>query len=240
MFISPSSELLTNDELTKLDSFLKKHKKAMSITEIHGFLCAIMSAPGMIMPSQWQPLLFNEEPEFSSLEQAQEIIGWIMQLNNYSSNQLRGNKPLNLLMWQDGNLITYNDCSEELLAQWCRGYLKGVQLDSVWNADKYAVSNLLPIAVLANQFDLKGDKDSEGNIIIDDKKYKQHYKENLHDYIMEYYSYWLDYRRKNLSSKNKPMSSERDAEKVGRNETCPCGSGKKYKKCCARIHMTLH
>ncbi|MGE4299366.1 MAG: YchJ family protein [Desulfovibrionaceae bacterium] len=26
----------------------------------------------------------------------------------------------------------------------------------------------------------------------------------------------------------------RDAPKVGRNEPCPCGSGKKYKKCCGR------
>jgi uncharacterized protein YecA (UPF0149 family) len=24
----------------------------------------------------------------------------------------------------------------------------------------------------------------------------------------------------------------REAPKVGRNDTCPCGSGKKYKKCC--------
>jgi uncharacterized protein YecA (UPF0149 family) len=24
----------------------------------------------------------------------------------------------------------------------------------------------------------------------------------------------------------------REAPKVGRNEPCPCGSGKKYKKCC--------
>ena len=24
----------------------------------------------------------------------------------------------------------------------------------------------------------------------------------------------------------------RDGEKVGRNDPCPCGSGKKYKKCC--------
>jgi SEC-C motif-containing protein len=25
---------------------------------------------------------------------------------------------------------------------------------------------------------------------------------------------------------------KRDAEKVGRNDPCPCGSGKKFKKCC--------
>jgi preprotein translocase subunit SecA len=27
---------------------------------------------------------------------------------------------------------------------------------------------------------------------------------------------------------------KRDADKVGRNDACPCGSGKKYKKCCGR------
>ena len=26
----------------------------------------------------------------------------------------------------------------------------------------------------------------------------------------------------------------REAPKVGRNDPCPCGSGKKYKKCCGK------
>ena len=30
----------------------------------------------------------------------------------------------------------------------------------------------------------------------------------------------------------KQQTVRRDARKVGRNEPCPCGSGKKYKKCC--------
>ena len=29
-----------------------------------------------------------------------------------------------------------------------------------------------------------------------------------------------------------PISA--DEEKVGRNDPCPCGSGKKYKKCCGK------
>ena len=28
---------------------------------------------------------------------------------------------------------------------------------------------------------------------------------------------------------------KREGEKVGRNEPCPCGSGKKYKKCCGKV-----
>jgi preprotein translocase subunit SecA len=30
----------------------------------------------------------------------------------------------------------------------------------------------------------------------------------------------------------RPQTMVRKTEKVGRNDPCPCGSGKKYKKCC--------
>jgi preprotein translocase subunit SecA len=30
----------------------------------------------------------------------------------------------------------------------------------------------------------------------------------------------------------KPETIKRDGKKIGRNAPCPCGSGKKYKKCC--------
>ncbi|MGD8801452.1 MAG: SEC-C metal-binding domain-containing protein, partial [Desulfobacterales bacterium] len=32
----------------------------------------------------------------------------------------------------------------------------------------------------------------------------------------------------------KPKPAQRKAKKIGRNAPCPCGSGKKYKKCCGR------
>jgi preprotein translocase subunit SecA len=31
-----------------------------------------------------------------------------------------------------------------------------------------------------------------------------------------------------------PEPQKREAKKVGRNEPCPCGSGKKYKRCCGQ------
>ncbi len=34
--------------------------------------------------------------------------------------------------------------------------------------------------------------------------------------------------------KKKPQTVQRQGDKVGRNDPCPCGSGKKYKKCCGR------
>ncbi len=35
-----------------------------------------------------------------------------------------------------------------------------------------------------------------------------------------------------VDNSNEVVTAKRDPERVGRNENCPCGSGKKYKKCC--------
>ena len=41
-------------------------------------------------------------------------------------------------------------------------------------------------------------------------------------------------KRKELYKEQKNSGTVRKEKKVGRNDPCPCGSGKKYKKCCGR------
>ena len=38
----------------------------------------------------------------------------------------------------------------------------------------------------------------------------------------------------NANTSEKPATVKRDKPKIGRNDPCPCGSGKKYKYCCGR------
>ena len=38
----------------------------------------------------------------------------------------------------------------------------------------------------------------------------------------------------NIAAEKRRPKVKTAAEKVGRNDPCPCGSGKKYKKCCGR------
>ncbi|MFC1543433.1 SEC-C metal-binding domain-containing protein [Candidatus Neomarinimicrobiota bacterium] len=45
--------------------------------------------------------------------------------------------------------------------------------------------------------------------------------------IREIYEFWLPVRRAEAQ-----VSQAAFSQKVSRNESCPCGSGKKYKKCC--------
>jgi preprotein translocase subunit SecA len=39
----------------------------------------------------------------------------------------------------------------------------------------------------------------------------------------------------NESAQSQQQPLKREGDKIGRNEPCPCGSGKKYKKCCGRL-----
>ena len=42
-----------------------------------------------------------------------------------------------------------------------------------------------------------------------------------------------------INSTRPPESTFRSEPKIGRNEPCPCGSGKKFKKCCGRDNAAL-
>ena len=41
-------------------------------------------------------------------------------------------------------------------------------------------------------------------------------------------------KRKEISKMQKRDKTIVKGEKIGRNDPCPCGSGKKYKKCCGK------
>ena len=72
-------------------------------------------------------------------------------------------------------------------------------------------------------------------------------QEGMAERLRELHEEWLDTPRAGLEGKRpselldggglfprKAETYRREAPKVGRNDPCPCGSGKKYKKCCGR------
>jgi len=52
--------------------------------------------------------------------------------------------------------------------------------------------------------------------------------------VMNIYRYFRERPAKEELSLRDASPFQRFAPKVGRNEPCPCGSGKKYKLCCGR------
>lgn len=82
------------------------------------------------------------------------------------------------------------------------------------------------------------EEDTEVNLIYD--------KEKLYKNMVDAKAEWLyqlpqwnillsEEQQKELYKEAKKMHTYvREGKKIGRNDPCPCGSGKKYKKCCGR------
>ncbi|PJC67711.1 MAG: YecA family protein, partial [Zetaproteobacteria bacterium CG_4_8_14_3_um_filter_59_5] len=57
-------------------------------------------------------------------------------------------------------------------------------------------------------------------------------QERIAPAVRKAHAYWLAQRAK-------ARTVRRELAKVGRNDPCPCGSGKKFKKCCG-VTPTFH
>lgn len=206
-------------ETHELTEFLANVPGALPFWEAHGFLTAIGSAPTTLLPSVWQPVLLGDV-NFSSLEHANRIFGLVARLYDEILTDLHAGSPI----------APYE--SEEDMVSWCAGYVTAAHMDDVWIADEDGAFFLYPIAIVAGDVNLIGEKDADGNIIEDPTPQIQRCRDSIGYMVRRANEYWTGWRRTNMVA---PASAR--PLKIGRNEPCPCGSGRKFKKCCA---LTVH
>ena len=168
---------------------------------------------------------------FDSLEQAEETIQLLFQLYHQTDVSLKQQASFEPLILRDDTVIPYKDATFEEVGHWCRGYLAGAFLDPLWRKEEVGPL-LFPFAVLAGIASLEGEEDGKGVLITDDHPYEEMYRDNLMFLVHTFHEKWAETR---LSLP--PISAQSDVfseaiVKTGRNDPCPCGSGKKYKKCC--------
>jgi uncharacterized protein len=217
---------VTKKMLRELDKFLLENK-ALSLIELHGYLTAAISGPTLVVPSQWLPAVGISGIHFNSEEHAQNIIGKIMSFYNTICGQLldKTYKPLISL----DELEKFGD--EEInnaVAKWARGYMLAVDDNKeTWlTAKSMEAMNefLTPIMALnvRDSFIQEEIKLNKLNMTSEDFRRKASAK--IPEAARSIYAYW----RKNKHS----SAHTADTKFCGRNDPCPCGSGKKFKKCC--------
>ena len=81
------------------------------------------------------------------------------------------------------------------------------------------------------------DEDTEVSLGFDNEKLSKHMVVARADWLYElpqWEKIFDENTRKRLYKEQKNSGTIRKEKKIGRNDPCPCGSGKKYKKCCGR------
>jgi len=223
---------LSEAELDELESFLDSDalsEDALNISSLHGFLTALTVGPSLIPPSEWWPFIWGkEEPIFNSEADGERILGLVMRLYGSIGKTLEKN-PDGFLPVLLGDDLENDDylTSED----WCRGFVQGMAMRPAdWDRlveDPRAPSMLAPILAFTSA-DAMADVLEHGK----GKVKRETLIAFLPFSVAEIYDYWREERRKNARDLTFGSLPIRAAPKVGRNDPCPCGSGKKYKKCC--------
>jgi uncharacterized protein len=108
--------------------------------------------------------------------------------------------------------------------EWCEGYMRGVGLAAdEWCAGAPEVTDLLAsIRAFTKETDWLAHE-------IADPEQVEKLRDAIAPNVRALHAYWLVRRAQDTPSAE-PF--RRSTARVGRNDPCPCGSGKKYKKCC--------
>jgi uncharacterized protein len=117
---------LSDTERDRLSTFLKASKpvQGMPLSALDGMFAAIAVGPGLVMPSVWIPLIWeNRPPEFASETEAQEIMGLLMRFYNavvHDINEGSYAPLLDVIVLENGKeIMTPED--------WATGFIMGLR-----------------------------------------------------------------------------------------------------------------
>ena len=229
---------LTDAEDAELNGFLSRViGGAIPNTEaLDGFFAALACCPDLVLPSEYLPVLQSGETEdgdlvFEDMNEAQRFMELVNRHWNHVNHQLdREDIYLPLVLEDSEGRFLGND--------WANGFLAGTHLrHSIWAElinDEEHSGPMVPIWALAHENHPDPEMRPYKEPIDDERREKLLIGAAAG--VMRMHRYFLG-----LRSAYSPQTGTfiRTSGKTGRNDPCPCGSGKKFKQCCGQ-RATLH
>ena len=219
---------LTEKELNWREEMLEKYgneHSVVDVAELDGMLTALLSGPNDIEPSEWLVAMWGGQkyiPKWSSEREMDRFMTLTFQHMNDIAERLSEFPdqfdPLFGTQEMEGQEFT-------VVEEWCFGYMRGVALDD-WSALPQAQQPALEAIALHG---------SEENFAKLDGFSPEQFEASIEAILpaaLQLHDYWQEQRL--AQPEPAPQVPYFAGEKVGRNDPCPCGSGKKYKQCCMK------
>jgi uncharacterized protein len=231
---------LGDDDIARLEALLESAdpEQSMVVEELDGFFAALACSPEPVPQQEWLGVVLGrpQPPDEDLLKLLERhrlaVAGMLYDGSGYAP----------VLSYDEDGVASGN--------AWAIGFVRGMALrPDAWSAlegDDEHADALDPVMRLVAEaeagLDGDGDEDDEdddddgsanGDLpgpsdpIADDER-----EEVLHamfDGVQDVYDFFRDERERRLAPAG-PI--RREAGKVGRNDPCSCGSGRKFKACC--------
>ncbi|MEJ5362068.1 MAG: UPF0149 family protein [Spirochaetota bacterium] len=243
-------QFLPNKIIENIQKYLNPslNPDVFNMTQLDGFLfCLSISSP-FIPQSKIIPSIFgSSQPVLNSFEDVSNFNHYLIEAQNVYTKAL--NKNTLVFPFE----VSENNLTDELvysIQDWCYGFTRGIILSyedwlppdkeilKTLNLEEdvlyFCIFLVYMIAYILYPDKIPVHEKLLSMVVVE--KFKNELTKNILalpeavGILVEYGKY----RNSAILSKvNQPAKSEQSI-KAGRNEPCPCGSGKKYKKCCGK------
>jgi len=207
--------------------------EALTLEGVDGLFCALIASPRTVLPNEYLPAIFGpEQSAFTGLDDANVTMGFLMRYWNSIIADLEHESIHLPFVFEEphGGLVG---------REWAQGFLAGTRLardgwKELFDSDREG--DLFMIPLLAGEVDPTWPKEPIT------PEFEEQVLHSKSVGFLRSYRHFADARRRAAMSSYDRAASMQEAHsnpyvrpdpKVGRNDPCPRGSGKKFKKCCA-------
>jgi len=228
---------ISEHQLERLSNILDgfHDNNVMNLEKLDGFFAALHCSPSTIPPGRYLPEIWGggemaDDDAFESEESFQEFLNLVMAFWNDVGRRFADEEVfLPVLLENPETRTSYGN-------DWATGFMRGTYFDNAdWRLlmeDDEESGALVPIMALHYEHD----PDPEM------RSYPEPISPELREKLLigiaagatRIYEYFRPQRLYNARAQRMQSTSRRAQPKTGRNDTCPCGSGLKYKKCCGK------
>ncbi|MEQ8661147.1 MAG: UPF0149 family protein [Gammaproteobacteria bacterium] len=234
------------DPVAQLAAFLAAPARpagTLDLCQLSGFLFTVVTAPELVSSGDWIPAVFNDaEPNFASEDESVQVFHALMEVYNATVTNAQASHPQLPACCAFGADAVADCAPDAPVARWSQGFHLGYEwLVELWDthlpeelADAHE-DDLYCLTFFAGATELRQEivtrarrsrRDPELAVRREAEAVRDGFAAALARYAArgrQIYEYQLA-----RAAQRTPVRSA----KTGRNEPCPCGSGKKYKKCC--------
>jgi uncharacterized protein len=226
---------LDDDQIERLSQLLDQRAvpfKGFNLEALDGYLSALVVSPTEVPASEWQPPVWGLPPRWTDEAERLEVEALLQGHWNMVSQRVRfgdDDLPDHLapLLWLPEEVEAEQPDELDVGRDWAFGFFRGVELrEAAWDL-------WLDEHEWIDEIFARLDQLASGEVLGEDPaapptpiSYRERLEiiANLPGMLAD-----LHHHRIDALTPRKPIRREATPD---RNAPCPCGSGKKYKKCC--------